>query len=128
MDSSPAPVINDPPNAGRNSAREEVRRWAVENGYRRKHVCKYAAIAGNLNILKKAVRTGHPMGVAVTEAAAWHGHFKALKWLRKQRCPWDEYTLMAADYGGHARIVDWAIENGCPTVSVYRTVWSRETS
>jgi|TARA_B110000977_G_scaffold26623_1_gene33263 hypothetical protein len=46
--------------------------------------------------------------------AAADGNLTALKWLRKNGCPWDEKTCANAAEGGHVGVLKWAHENGCP--------------
>jgi hypothetical protein len=45
--------------------------------------------------------------------AAYKGHFKILKWLRKHDKPWHK-TCESAAYGGQLKILQWAKANGCP--------------
>ena len=52
------------------------------------------------------------VGGIITQCAAADGELDILKWLRKHKCPWDEYTLVYA--GDHLDVMQWAIENGCP--------------
>ena len=50
----------------------------------------------------------------LTAAAAQHGWFSLLKWLREMKCPWDPTTCNGAAIGGHLEILKWAREKGCP--------------
>ena len=51
------------------------------------HICKYAAKAGNL---------------------------KLLKYVRKKGCPWNEWTSFAAARAGNLGVIKYLRENGCP--------------
>ena len=41
------------------------------------------------------------------------GHLEVLQLLRKNDCPWDEWTCREAAEGGHLEVLQWARENGC---------------
>ncbi len=47
-------------------------------------------------------------------AAAGGGHLAAVRWLRRQGCPWDGSVQEAAAAGGHTEVVAWLAGAGCP--------------
>ena len=53
-------------------------------------------------------------GEATCASAAEGGHLEVLKWLRRERCEWDEGTCTDAATNGHLHVLTWAHENGCP--------------
>ena len=71
------------------------------------------AKAGNLEVLKWAVRNGWPSH-ATCVGAAGGGHLEVLKWARENGCPWNEFTCAHAAEGDHLEVLDWVHENGCP--------------
>ena len=74
----------------------------------------YAALGGQLQIIKYGHSRGGEFDSCTTAWAASGGHLKVLQWLRKQGCPWDHGTCSCAAEGGHLEIIKWARRNGCP--------------
>jgi hypothetical protein len=50
---------------------------------------------------------------ARTLEAATNNRLEALKWLRKEGCPWDKRVCASAARGGHLELIRWARINGC---------------
>ena len=48
------------------------------------------------------------------KCAAEHGHLDCLRHLRKQGCPWNEYTPAYAAHNGHLSCLQYLKEQGCP--------------
>jgi hypothetical protein len=46
--------------------------------------------------------------------AAFIGDLEMIKWLKKQGCPWDEWTCTWSIKGGHKEILKYLIEQRCP--------------
>lgn len=120
----------------------EIIKWMRDNGFNwDEDMCKIFARKGNLYALKRARENGCSWGrwdnyitsekwlealtarhdaAEVAGSAAEGGHIDILKWLRDNKCPWDDSLCMrGAARGGHIYVLKWLKENGC--------VWDEET-
>ncbi|PNH10598.1 Ankyrin repeat domain-containing protein [Tetrabaena socialis] len=52
--------------------------------------------------------------------AAGAGQLEVCRWLRRQGCSWDRWTLDEAAKGGHQDVCEWLLASGCP--------WSMEAA
>jgi hypothetical protein len=43
-----------------------------------------------------------------------HNHLDVLKWLRLNRCDWNDKVCQSAIQYGNLDVLKWAVENGCP--------------
>lgn len=93
-----------------------VLQWLVDNGFTNTRRAMGTAVRdGRVDILQWARNHGVLMLTAETcSLAACCGRLEVLQWLRENECPWDFYTISAAQHNVHASIVQWARENGCP--------------
>ena len=82
--------------------------------YEFKWSCRDAAKFGALNVLKWLRENRCWWDERTCENAAKNGHLEVLKWARANGYPWDEWTCIYAALGGHLEILKWARENGCP--------------
>jgi len=41
-----------------------------------------------------------------------------MKWLKDNRCPWDEYTFIAAARNERKDIIEWLIDNNFPSKKI----------
>ena len=72
--------------------------------------CAQAAKAGDLELLQKLRREGHPWNTEVQQCGAWAGHLHVLQYALAQGCPWSwDVCEAAARHGGHTEVVDWAV-------------------
>ena len=88
------------------SLREQRCKWGF-------FTCSYAALNGNLDLLKWARENGCEWDSWTCSNAALNGHLDVLKWARENGCQWDYMTCSNAALNGHLDVLKWAIENGC---------------
>ena len=87
----------------------------VQEPYQEEAVAK-----GYLSIVKRMHAQGRLSRVKfLCAAAAGSGQLEALKALRAENSPWNEWTCTIAARRGHLHVLTWARENGCP--------WDEET-
>jgi len=46
--------------------------------------------------------------------AAFNGNLDNIKWLKENKCPWNENTFTYAAGNGNLENMKWLKENGCP--------------
>lgn len=80
------------------------------------HMCRYAAVNGDIEILKYLHEHGCPWDKYTCSAASSNGHLNCLKYAHEEGCPWDENTCSKAcdsEYE-HIDCLVYAHINGCP--------------
>jgi hypothetical protein len=79
-------------------------------------MCQYAAMNGDIDILKYLHEHGCPWGEDTCRAASQNGHLECLKYAHEEGCPWDENTCSYACVSNNAHLdcLKYAHENGCP--------------
>ena len=77
-------------------------------------LCKWAALQGQLEILKWLRENDFPWDEKTCTRAVRGGHLEVLQWLRANSCPWNEYTCAWAAHDGDLEMLQWARANGCP--------------
>lgn len=71
--------------------------------------CALAAKRGDLQLLERLRRDGHPWSEEVAQAAAWAGHVEVLRWAHAHGCPWSwPVVVQAATVGNQAQVLEWA--------------------
>lgn len=83
----------------------------------------YAAIGGNLEVLKYLHKQKRPWDIldkTIGDAAASSGNLEVLKYVHEQGYPWDNETSEAAAKSGKLEVLKYLHENGCP--------WDEKTS
>ena len=76
--------------------------------------CMFAARCGKLEVLKWLREKNCPWDESVCANAARRGHLEVLQWARQNNCPWNSLTCSLATKNDHTHIVEWAHQNGCP--------------
>jgi hypothetical protein len=114
---------------------------AIQGEETREIICEVIAVSGNLPMMKwarsdkvpvkddtaavedrsmKQTRlTPLPWSAMTCANAMRFLHFKLLKWLHEQGCPWDEETFRYAACCGSIEVLEWLYQNNCP--------WDSET-
>jgi hypothetical protein len=93
----------------------EVIKWLKTIGIQgNKNMCKYAAWGGHLHVLKWAHLNEVQWDASVCEYATKGGHFEILKWLRERGAPWDYRVHRASQHNNRFEIWEWAQANGAP--------------
>jgi hypothetical protein len=93
----------------------EVLRWARANGCSwDEETCAMAALGGQLEALQWARANDCPWNAVTCAAAALGGHLEVLQWAHANDCPWDMITCKFAAQGGHLEVLQWLRANGCP--------------
>ena len=64
--------------------------------------------------IKELSENDFPRDAKRTQAAAFHGHLKCLKYAHENDCPWHHTTTLYASSHGHLECLKYAVENGCP--------------
>ena len=81
-----------------------------------KYTCGWAALGGQLEVMKWLRAKGCPWGTTTIIGAAFRGHLEMLQWMRAQDppCPWDSGVCYYAAGNGHLEVLRWARSQGCP--------------
>lgn len=93
-----------------------------------KKIYEYAAKNGNIKILAFLLNiAGRDLSMPWWDEntlimAAKHDQFKTLKWLRKNRCPWNVKVIYGALECKNIEMMNWCINNGCPTDSLINSI------
>jgi hypothetical protein len=93
-----------------------VLNWDIDHNYKFKNTTHATAVAaeyGRLGILKWLRANKCAWDEVTCTRAAGNGHLEVLEWARGEGCPWDERTCAAAASHGHLTILEWARRNGC---------------
>lgn len=77
-------------------------------------ICNYAALLGQLGVLRYVRENGCPWDESTCSYAAEYGHLECLKYARENSCPWNSYTCSYAARGGHLECLIYAHSHGCP--------------
>src|SRR5579872_4376067 len=95
---------------------ERLRKFLEDHSdfkYRSDVALLFATFIGNLSFLKKErKRENFQPDIIFCNIAAEGGQLKALHWLRKNNCDWNENTCADAALGGHLEILQWLKNNG----------------
>ena len=84
-----------------------------------------AAAHGRLDVLETFPSTTKSGGIAVTSAAASHGHLPCLKFaVERLECDVDERALSTAAAWGHKECVRYLVAARCPGWDAYDEAWS----
>ena len=78
---------------------------------------RWSAVAARqnaLDVLRTLRKNGCPWDEYTCAYAARSGHLDVLQWAHKNGCWWEERTCAAAARCGHLEVLQWARENGCP--------------
>ena len=100
------------------SGHQAVVEWATANGARlRGHAMVAAAEHGHFELVLWMRERNCSMTERTTAAAAHGGWLAILQYLRSGAfpCPWDASTCTMAARHGHLRVLRWAMEQGCPS-------------
>ena len=54
------------------------------------------------------------LDTGVFESACMGDQLEALKWLRSEGCPWNEWTCEEAAREWNRNVLRWAMDNDCP--------------
>lgn len=76
--------------------------------------CTFAALGGQLEVLKWLRANGCPWDEYTCAYAARGGHLEVLQWLCANGCPWNKFTCAEAANGYHLDVLQWAHARGCP--------------
>ena len=78
--------------------------------------CNWAAVCGQLEVMKWLRAKGCPWGTLTSHWAAFGGRLEVLQWMRAQDppCPWDSNVCYHAVRRGHLDVLRWARRQGCP--------------
>jgi hypothetical protein len=102
----------------------DILRFLIEKEYPwDKEIYDYAAKNGNIRILAFLLNiAGRDLSIPWWDentliTAAKYNQFKTLKWLRKNRCPWNIKVIYVALECKNIEMIKWCINNGCPTDS-----------
>ena len=78
--------------------------------------CQFAALGGQLEVMKWLRAKGCPWGIGSCNDAARGGHLEVLQWMRAQDppCPWDSNVCHYAAHNDHLEVLRWAKRQGCP--------------
>jgi hypothetical protein len=90
---------------------------SLETSYTRRHLCRWAAEHGALEVLQWARTQKCPWNSLTCFYIAKRGLLEVLQWARKEGCPWDSWVCTVAASEGHLNVLRWAHENGCPFTS-----------
>lgn len=91
----------------------EILKYAIKNGCRwDRYTCRNAAAGGHLQCLKYVVGNGCPTNDTYN-CAAYHGNLEIMKYAHENRFIWDEDTCIYAAKKGHLECLKYAHENGC---------------
>jgi ankyrin repeat protein len=74
----------------------------------------YAAQYGNLDVMKWLLKNKCPWDERAFCHAAFHGDIGNMKWMHQNGCPWDETTFTEAARNGNIDNMKWLVEKGCP--------------
>lgn len=77
-------------------------------------VCRAAAAAGNLPLLREARRRGRPWDSRTCREAAANGHLDCLRYAHENGCAWNEWTCTSAIRERRLDCLRYACANGCP--------------
>jgi hypothetical protein len=106
--------------------------WFINhtNFFGTKHWMFYskAAQRSSIDVMELLKKHKVPMNWRNCATAATYGQLDALKWLRTNRCQWDEFVVIEAARHKHKHVLEWAIENGCPhdLEVLKRIVWNND--
>ena len=73
-----------------------------------------AARSGCIRVVKWLHKQKCPFDELSCAYAAAGGHIELLKWLHEKYCPWDLRTMTWAASSGHLEVMKWLRERGCP--------------
>eukprot|EP00588_Corethron_pennatum_P026724 CAMPEP_0194316360 /NCGR_PEP_ID=MMETSP0171-20130528/13159_1 /TAXON_ID=218684 /ORGANISM="Corethron pennatum, Strain L29A3" /LENGTH=304 /DNA_ID=CAMNT_0039072563 /DNA_START=147 /DNA_END=1061 /DNA_ORIENTATION=+ len=88
--------------------------WVERGGVFETFTCEAAAKHGQWRVLKWLRGRDCPWNERTCRLAARAGHLKMLMWLKEEGCPEDERSCMMAARGGHLEVLMWLIKEGCP--------------
>ncbi len=75
--------------------------------------CEKAALAGDLEELKRMHKFRCPWNELTPSYASKKGHLECLKYAHENGCPWDWTVISDAAWNGHLDCLKYAYENGC---------------
>ncbi|GFR42437.1 hypothetical protein Agub_g3342, partial [Astrephomene gubernaculifera] len=74
-----------------------------------------AAGGGHLELVSWLVEeAGANLTAEMFSYAALSGNLELLRWLRQRGCPWDDHVLSCAAESGCGEALEWLVEQGCP--------------
>ena len=79
---------------------------------------RFAAMQGNLAMVKYCVENGCPMDAYACTFAA-EGHLDVLKYLHENDCPWDSVACSYAHENNHDDCLNYLIQQKCPGFEEY---------
>ena len=77
------------------------------------NTCEFAALGGQLEVLKYLHEKGCPWNEGTCANAAEGGHLEVLKYAHENGCPLHEATCQYAAKEGHLDVLKYAHKNGC---------------
>jgi hypothetical protein len=79
----------------------------------------FAAMQGNLSMVKYCVENGCPMDEVACTWAASEGHLDVLKYLHENDCPWNSNACFYAHLDNHVDCLNYLIEQKCEGFEEY---------
>lgn len=76
--------------------------------------CYYAALTGNLKLLKLFHENEYVWNEKTFDAAAKNGNIEIIEYLFQNHCPWNENACNKAALSQKLNILKFLIQNGCP--------------
>jgi len=76
-------------------------------------VCTAAAIYGQNDCLKLAIRRDCTWLAETCATLAYKGNLEMIQWIRDRDYRWNKLTCSYAALGGHLDVLKWVMENGC---------------
>jgi hypothetical protein len=80
---------------------------------------RFAAMQGNLAMVKYCVENGCPMDAYACTFVALNGHLDVLKYLHENDCPWDSEACSFAHGNNRIDCLNYLIEQKCPGFEEY---------
>ena len=97
---------------------DALKHWKEERRAKKslfdEQTCAFAGLGGCLDVLKWLRKNKCPWNKTTCYYAATGGHLEVLKYAHENHCPWCEYTCAQAAEGGHLEVLKYLQENGCP--------------